>query len=345
MQDKDGNGRWRVDFTVQENKNASQPSNFKTASKLWFSGNYIMDVVRRNGRVRVFDPLDRRSFKENPNARIKDNKVYLMDEYRAPDAIPTDLFQEAGFFTDYQWIILSDKRTGSELHTDPHVTTAWNSLLTGYKWWVVLPAHLKESDFECKSSCSGSDAEQELSVDKWYNHVLPQLRSRSWYGKKPIEFIQKPGDTLYLPRTTPHSVLNLEDNISITENILTLDAVEEYLTRTLVDNMGLGYADEPQLYSQLYYRILDKDGRRRVRDIISQVETMIEKYPEYCPYEEDEDEYDEDGEDGDEDIIEDEDGTEDDDNISEEVEDYTYCEKDKKTFERNHIKCKFYWFH
>ena len=31
---------------------------------------------------------------------------------------------------------------GTSLHMDPHLSTAWNAVLSGYKWWVVLPGKI-----------------------------------------------------------------------------------------------------------------------------------------------------------------------------------------------------------
>ena len=45
------------------------------------------------------------------------------------------------------------------------------------------------------------------------------------YGSKPIEFVQGPGEAIYLPHGVAHSVLNLEDNVAVTENFLFVDAL------------------------------------------------------------------------------------------------------------------------
>ena len=41
------------------------------------------------------------------------------------------------------------------------------------------------------------------------------------------EVVLGPGETLYLPTSIPHAVANLEDNISITENYLAIEGVQE----------------------------------------------------------------------------------------------------------------------
>ena len=51
----------------------------------------------------------------------------------------SDLLSISGIQTDYQWAILSQANTGTGLHLDPDYTVAWNSLLTGVKYWALLP--------------------------------------------------------------------------------------------------------------------------------------------------------------------------------------------------------------
>ena len=40
------------------------------------------------------------------------------------------------------------------------------------------------------------------------------------YGQKLIEFVQGPGEVIFLPRGLTHAVLNIRDNVAYTENIL-----------------------------------------------------------------------------------------------------------------------------
>ena len=42
-----------------------------------------------------------------------------------------------------------------------------------------------------------------------------------------MEFIQNPGETLYLPSKTAHAVLNLDETIAVTENMLGVDALKD----------------------------------------------------------------------------------------------------------------------
>ena len=56
-----------------------------------------------------------------------------------PAPIPDDIFQKIGYQVDLAWMIMSTKNSGSDVHTDPDMTGAWNYLLSGEKHWVVFP--------------------------------------------------------------------------------------------------------------------------------------------------------------------------------------------------------------
>ena len=48
-----------------------------------------------------------------------------------------------------------------------------------------------------------------------------------YYGKEVLEFVQLPGEVLYLPYQMPHTIFNIDDNIALTENYLFMDALPE----------------------------------------------------------------------------------------------------------------------
>ena len=45
------------------------------------------------------------------------------------------------------------------------------------------------------------------------------------YGRTLIEGIQKPGEAIYIPHGLTHSVLNIRDNVAVTENHLFVDSL------------------------------------------------------------------------------------------------------------------------
>ena len=197
---------------------------------------------------------------------------------------PSDLFNISGVQTDYQWAILSQTNTGTSLHLDPPYTVAWNSLLSGVKYWALLPLEVgpMENVFTCSAECSES-REGEISVESWFSHLLPQLAGRTYYGREVVQFLQRPGDTLYLPPRMGHAILNLEENISVTENYFLADSLEQLIHGLMMgESVMSGEDHEERLWLSLYNNLLDREQRAVARNIINQVQAGLEQKPELC---------------------------------------------------------------
>lgn len=56
----------------------------------------------------------------------------------------------------------------------------------------------------------------------WYSKMLPNIRRRiaegSWPHAAPIECVQGPGETIFVPSGWWHAVLNLDNTIAVTQN-------------------------------------------------------------------------------------------------------------------------------
>ena len=84
-------------------------------------------------------------------------------------------------------------RSGSAIHTDPLLTSAWNTSLIGRKRWMLFPP-------ECRKVHLAPRALAELwparlrGPSAWFEHVLPLVRSRDWRGSSPVEILQQPGE-------------------------------------------------------------------------------------------------------------------------------------------------------
>ena len=106
-------------------------------------------------------------------------KCSVLDGLWRPRPVPDDLFRLVNFPNEVGWMIASAKNTGSQLHIDPNLMGAWNLLLTGRKWWVVVPARIPVKELTCDSACSHPMwAKDQGNVWPWFEHVLPQLRDR-----------------------------------------------------------------------------------------------------------------------------------------------------------------------
>ena len=110
------------------------------------------------------------------------------------------------------------------------------------------------------------------------------------------EVIQGPGETLYMPGNLAHAILNIEENISVTENYFLDDSLDDWIHGMMIGDMLLADdsdgTDEKIFWKYLYYKHLNKTERKRVRSMINQVESRISKQAELCDDTDEEDAYD-----------------------------------------------------
>merc|ERR1719158_2559075 len=222
----EGKKAWRCDWALRK----EEKRKFQVPPDESLKGTVIQEIIRRNGTLRIFDPLGRRMHTEARRKRgiqLATDKLHLFDDYSTPKPLQdVDKFDKAGVLTDYQWIIASHKNTGTELHMDPDFTSPWNTVLKGHKWWVLMPPEVLPDAFLCDEKCSNG-TDNDINVLSWYTHVLPQIRNRKFYGNKLKEFLQGPGETIYMPGHLAHAVMNIDENLSVTENLFLPDSLED----------------------------------------------------------------------------------------------------------------------
>ena len=51
------------------------------------------------------------------------------------------------------------------------------------------------------------------------------------YVRRVMQFVQRPGEAVFLPSGMPHAVLNLGDSVAVTRNHLFVDALDSELYR------------------------------------------------------------------------------------------------------------------
>jgi len=156
------------------------------------------------------------------DSRYDDDKIskQMLDEYQVPHLFSEDLFRMVGEKRrpPYRWILFGPSRSGSNVHIDPLGTSAWNTLIRGHKLWTLFPPDVPKAVVKGKEHVRWKEEDDE-PVD-WYANVLPRILGKEGplLRSRMIQFIQKPGETVFVPSNWWHGVLNLDTTIAVTQN-------------------------------------------------------------------------------------------------------------------------------
>ncbi|GMF28804.1 unnamed protein product [Phytophthora lilii] len=147
----------------------------------------------------------------------KDTKP-LLDDYKVPKYFPEDLFSLVGEDRrpPYRWFLVGPKRSGTTLHLDPLGTSAWNTLIVGRKRWVLFPPHVPKNLVNGKKHVRGDEDDEAVN---YFMDLLPRLkRATPPEALQCIEFMQYPGETVFIPGGWWHAVFNVDDTVAVTQN-------------------------------------------------------------------------------------------------------------------------------
>lgn len=139
----------------------------------------------------------------------------IIKDYEVPKYFKEDIFRYVGRDRrpPHRWFLIGPERSGTAIHIDPLGTSAWNASLKGYKLWLLLPPETTGCIAKGKNVLTKNEDDEAIM---YIRNIFPRIKDK--YGVKEMIFVQKPGETVYIPGGWWHTVVNLTDTIAITQN-------------------------------------------------------------------------------------------------------------------------------
>jgi histone arginine demethylase JMJD6 len=176
------------------------------------------------------------------DSHYDDDKVgkQLLDEYTVPHLFDEDLFSLVGLERrpPHRWVLFGPARSGSNVHIDPLGTSAWNTLVRGHKLWTLFPPDVPRAVVKGREHVNWKTEDDE-PID-WNVNLLPRiLRAHPELRGRVIQFVQRPGQTMFVPSNWWHAVLNLDTTIAVTQNFCSTGNFDTVWKHTRMDRKKL----------------------------------------------------------------------------------------------------------
>ena len=124
-----GDKDWVTDYIID-----SEEANDQTIVKRATKGKDILNMLSKNKSFRIYDRIATRSStlaRQDGETDLPTDKLELLDDYEAPQAIPENLLSKCGILTNYKWSVLNTPNTGEfQTHNHSIHPTLWCAKIT-----------------------------------------------------------------------------------------------------------------------------------------------------------------------------------------------------------------------
>eukprot|EP01062_Namystynia_karyoxenos_P041374 TRINITY_DN30160_c0_g1_i1.p1 TRINITY_DN30160_c0_g1~~TRINITY_DN30160_c0_g1_i1.p1 ORF type:complete len:642 (+),score=165.98 TRINITY_DN30160_c0_g1_i1:63-1928(+) len=111
----------------------------------------------------------------------------------------------------WRWFLIGPPGSGFEVHSDPWGSAAWNACIVGHKRWAFMPPSTPP---ELLRPVLGTP--RRWHALDWFREVYPMMRNAPELGM--LEFLQRPGEIVFVAPGWHHAVVNLEPTVAVTQN-------------------------------------------------------------------------------------------------------------------------------
>jgi histone arginine demethylase JMJD6 len=183
----------------------------------------------------------------------------MITNFTVPVYFQDDLLQIMGETKrpPFRWFLIGPKRSGSTVHIDPLGTSAWNTSFQGHKRWILFPNEYPKEIVKGKKYLQKGE---EYEAIAYFAKLLPRIKKNEGENLKYIEFIQNPGETVFVPGGWWHAVVNVDNTMAITQNVMTknnFDHVWRYIRKER-KKMAVKYLEKLKTeHPKLYQRALE----------------------------------------------------------------------------------------